>query len=429
MTSNTVKLCYDHGELELPLIVGSEDEKAIDISKLRSATGHITIDPGYVNTGSCQSAVTFLDGEAGVLRYRGYPIEQLAEHSSFLEVSYLLLHGRLPSEKEFDRYVYEIKHHTMIHEDLKRLYQALPKDSHPMAVCSAVVGTLGAFYKELVDPRDVAQVDGAALRLVAKMPTIAAYSYKYSLGQPFMYPVDSLDYPANFLHMMFATPCEEYAVDPLMAKVLDLLLILHADHEQNCSTSTVRMVGSSMANLFASVSAGINALWGSLHGGANQAVVEMLDALAKGADTPEEFMNKVKDKKNNVRLMGFGHRVYKNFDPRSRVLKKVCGEVLSRAEGSCRLFEIAQGLEEVALKDEYFVSRKLYPNVDFYSGILYRALGIPTNMYTALFAMGRMPGWIAHWKEMHVDPAFKIGRPRQVYVGEKKRDYVSISLR
>ncbi|MBI4178842.1 citrate synthase [bacterium] len=422
-------LAWDGKAVSFPVVEGSEGERAVDVSNLRGQTGLVTLDPGFVNTGACRSAITFLDGERGILRYRGYPIEQLAEYSNFLEVAHLLIYGRLPSEKEFGRFEYEVKHHTMIHEDLKRFYEALPKDSHPMAVCSAVVGALSAFYKELADPRNAEQVDGAALRLVAKMPTIAAYSYKHSIGQPFVYPMNSLDYPADFLHMMFATPCEEYAVEPALAKALDLLLILHADHEQNCSTSTVRLVGSSMANLFASVSAGISALWGPLHGGANQAVIEMLEEIERGAETPASFMSKVKDKKNSVRLMGFGHRVYKNFDPRARILKKACGEVLSALGRTDRLFDIALGLEEIALKDDYFVSRKLYPNVDFYSGIIYRALGIPTNMFTVLFAMGRLPGWIAHWKEMHADPAFKIGRPRQIYIGEKRREYQAVSLR
>lgn len=426
------KLIYDGKTLTLPVIEGTEGERALDIAQLRKETGLVAYDPGYVNTGSCQSGITFLNGEEGILRYCGYPIEELAEKSTFLEVAYLLLHGSLPTQSQCEDFEDAVTQHKMIHEDLRQIYQALPKDSHPMAICGAVIGTLSAFYKDMVSPQDKAQVDEAAVRVIAKLPTIAAYSYKHSTGQPFMYPLDRNGYAANFLHMMFATPCSDYEVDAIEARALDLLLILHADHEQNCSTSTVRLVGSSQANIFASVSSGINALWGPLHGGANQAVIEMLEAIHEGEDSVETFVSKVKDKKSKVRLMGFGHRVYKNFDPRAQILKSTCGKVLKVLEktgGSNPLFEIAQTLEEIALRDDYFISRRLYPNVDFYSGIIYRALGIPTNMFTVMFAIGRLPGWIAQWMEMQRDPDLRIGRPRQIYTGEPMRKYIPIDRR
>jgi citrate synthase len=420
-------LSYDGKAVSLPILRGTESEAAIDIEKLRSQTGMITFDPGYGNTGSCRSAITFIDGEKGILRYRGYDIAELAEKSSFLEVSWLLLRGELPRRNELAGFTADITHHTLLNENFRRFFEALPKDAHPMPVCSAAVAALATFYQQ---PRqDEQTLDETAVRLIAKMPTIAAYSYKHSIGQPFVYPSNRLDYASNFLHMMFATPAEEYQPDPLLARTLDLLLILHADHEQNCSTSTVRMVGSSQANLFASVSAGISALWGPLHGGANQQVIEMLERIeAEGSDV-QKFVDRAKDKKDNSRLMGFGHRVYKNYDPRAAVLKRSCSEVLNRLGVKSRQLEIAMKLEEIALRDEYFVSHKLYPNVDFYSGIIYKALGIPVNMFTVLFAMGRMPGWIAQWLEMRKDPANRIGRPRQIYTGATQRPYVEFDRR
>jgi len=426
----------DHAELKidgktvrLPLVAGSEQEIGIDISSLRKETGAITLDPGYMNTGACQSAITFIDGERGILRYRGIPIEQLAEQSTFLEVAWLLLYGELPGRDEFSRLAADITRHTMLHEDVKRFFSVFPKSAHPMAVCSATIGALSTFYPDLLDTRDIDQIRGATLRLVAKLPTIAAYSYKHSLGQPFMYPRNDLDYTANFLHMMFANPCESYEVDPVVAKALDVLLILHADHEQNCSASTVRMVGSAGGNLFGAISAGVMALWGPLHGGANQAVIEMLREIRARGESPQSFMDKVKDKASGRRLMGFGHRVYKNYDPRAKIIKRVCTDVLQKMRVHNPLLDTAVQLEEVALKDPYFIERKLYPNVDFYSGIIYQAMGIPVDMFTVLFAIGRMPGWIAHWREMHRDPQNRIARPRQIYTGPTQRAYVPMSAR
>ncbi|HTK41436.1 MAG TPA: citrate synthase [Gemmatimonadales bacterium] len=414
-------------QIQLPLIRGSENEIAIDIEKLRAQTGLITLDPGYGNTGSCQSAITFIDGEKGILRYRGYDIAELAEKSDFLEVSWLLLKGELPSRLELAGFTREVTRHSLLHENFRRFFEALPKDAHPMPVCAAAVAALATFYQEPVQSEKA--IHDAAVRLIAKMPTIAAYSYKTSIGQPFVYPRNAYDYASNFLNMMFATPAEGYLVDPLLARTLDLLLILHADHEQNCSTSTVRMVGSSQANLFASISAGISALWGPLHGGANQQVIEMLERIeAEGGDA-QKFVARAKDKKDNSRLMGFGHRVYKNYDPRAAVLKRSCKEVLLKLGIHSRQLEIAVQLEEIALKDEYFISHKLYPNDDVYSGIIYKALGIPVNMFTVLFAIGRMPGWIAQWLEMRGDPATRIGRPRQIYTGATRRPYVAIDRR
>jgi citrate synthase len=409
---------YAGNPVALPLLRGSEGEVAVDIRKLRSSTGLITFDPGYGNTGSCKSAITFIDGETGILRYRGYPIEELADRSSFLEVAWLLLHGELPGRTEIDSFSEDVTRHTMLHESFGRFFGALPKDAHPMPVCAAAVAALATFYQ---DPETETTIQRAVVRLLAKMPTIAAYSYKHFLGQPFIYPRNDLDYSSNFLRMMFATPCEEYEVDPLLARTLDLLLILHADHEQNCSTSTVRMVGSSQANLFASISSGISALWGALHGGANQKVIEMLEAIEQGDGSVERFMQRAKDKDDTARLMGFGHRVYKSYDPRAKILKGYCEKILERYGQGSKLFEIAMKLEEIALNDDYFVSRKLYPNVDFYSGVIYKAMGIPTNMFTVMFAMGRLPGWIAQWIEMRHDPDFKIGRPRQIYTGPTRR--------
>ena len=415
--------------IDLEVLVGSEGERAIDIRKLRDSTGVITFDPGYANTGSCQSAITFIDGDKGILRYRGIPIEELASKSTFLEVAYLLIYGVLPTKEELYRFVESIRRHSMLHEDMKRFYGALPKDAHPMAACSAAVGALATFYPDSLDHHDRRQVEISVHRLIAKLPTIAGYAYKHSIGQPFMYPNNRLEYVGNLLYMLFANPCEDYLVDPVVEKAIDLLLILHADHEQNCSTSTVRLVGSSNANLFAAISAGINALWGPLHGGANQAVIQMLERIRDEGLNARQFVDRAKDKQDTTRLMGFGHRVYKNFDPRMKIIKKASDEVLTKLGVNNKLLEIAKELEEIALKDEYFIERKLYPNVDFYSGVIYNAIGTPANMFTVIFAIGRLPGWIAHWSEMHEDSDTKIGRPRQVYIGEKQRSWVPISKR
>jgi len=417
-------LKWGERQLEIPVIEGTEGEVAIDISALRAQTGLVTLDNGFVNTGSCQSAITFLDGEKGILRYRGYPIEQLAEKSSFVEVSYLLIYGRLPTESELKAFITKLTRHTMIHEDMKRFYDGFPRDAHPMAILCSAISTLSTFYQN--EAGEDTEMDLSIHRLLAKAPTIAAFSYKKSMGQPFIYPTNSLDYCSNFLKMMFGVPAEEYQVDTEVAKALDLLLILHADHEQNCSTSTVRLVGSSRANLYASVSAGVSALWGPLHGGANQEVVEMLAHIQADGGDVKKFIDRVKNKEAGARLMGFGHRVYKNFDPRAKIIKRACDTILGKLGINDPLLALAKQLEEVALSDEYFVSRKLYPNVDFYSGIIYKALGIPTNMFTVLFAIGRLPGWIAQWKEMTESPNAKIGRPRQIYTGPRERPYVSL---
>jgi citrate synthase len=424
--SETAQLSYQGKTYELPIVVGSEGEKAIDITKLRTQTGLITLDHGYMNTGACQSAITFIDGEEGILRYRGYPIEDLAEQSTFLEVAWLLIYGELPARGQLTGFTSEITRHTMLHEDYRRLFDFMPKSAHPMPVSAAAVAALGTFYRE-ADTED--RIHRAIVRLLAKMPTIAAYAYKHSIGQPPMYPRNDLDYCGNFLYMMFATPCEPYVVDPVVSKALDLLLILHADHEQNCSTSTVRLVGSSLANLYATIASGISALWGPLHGGANQKVIEMLERIAMEEGNADVFIRKAKDKNDTTRLMGFGHRVYKSYDPRAAILKRTCKDVIGRVGASSRLLEIAMRLEEVALSDPYFVERKLYPNVDFYSGVIYQAIGIPVNMFTVMFTMGRLPGWIAQWLEMRKDPNFKIGRPRQVYTGSTKRAYVPLETR
>ena len=415
--------------VDLPVIVGSEGERGLDISKLRAQSGAITLDEGFVNTGSTTSAITYLDGDNGILRYRGYPIEVLAEKCDFVEVAYLLIYGKLPNPAELDTFRTSLSHHTMIHEDMRNFYTGFPRDAHPMATLGSVVGALSTFYQDSLDVRDPRQVEVSVHRLMAKLPTIAAYSHKKSCGQPLMYPRNDLSYCENFLHMMFAVPCEEYHIDPDFADALDMLLIVHADHEQNCSTSTVRMVGSSDANLFASISAGISALWGPLHGGANQACVEMLERIVADGGNVRKYVDLAKKKDSGFRLMGFGHRVYKNYDPRARLIKATCDKLLAKLSIRDPIFDIAQQLEEVALADEYFIERKLYPNVDFYSGVIYRAMGIPVQMFTVLFAMGRLPGWIAHWIEMHHSPTKKICRPRQIYTGETLRDFVPISGR
>jgi citrate synthase len=415
--------------IDLPVITGTENEKAIDISSLRSKTGYVCLDPAFVNTASTTSSITFLDGEQGILRYRGIPIEQLGEKSSFVETSYLLIYGKLPNKDELHRFSTLLTRHSMIHEDMKRFFDGYPSTAHPMAILSAMVCSLSSYYPEAIDVNNREQIDITAARLLSKLRTIAAFSYKKSIGQPFVYPQNSLSYCANFLNMMFSVPAEPYEIDEEIVKVLNLLLILHGDHEQNCSTSTVRLVGSSRANLFASIAAGICALWGPLHGGANQEVVEMLQAIQADGGDVQKFVKLAKDKTSNFRLMGFGHRVYKNYDPRARLIKAAADKVLGKLGIKDPLLDIAQRLEEAALKDPYFVDRKLYPNVDFYSGLIYRALGFPTNMFTVMFALGRLPGWIAHWKEMNDSPATKIGRPRQIYTGETAHDYVPLEDR
>lgn len=425
----TAKLVTDGTEVEMPILEGSEGERAIDISRMRASTGLVTLDEGYVNTGSTHSAITFLDGEKGVLRYRGYAIEELAAHCDFLDVAYLLIYGELPDRGQADGFRSGIRDHTMLHEDMKSFYNGFPRDAHPMGILSSVVGALSTFYQDAMDVNDPEQVELSIYRLLAKLPTIAAYSYKKSIGQPFMYPCNSLGYCENFLHMMFSTPTEDYQVDPDFAEALNLLLIVHADHEQNCSTSTVRMVGSSNANLFASISAGIGALWGPLHGGANEACVSMLEQIVADGGNVQKYIDMAKDKNIGFRLMGYGHRVYKNFDPRARIIKASCDKLLAKLHLNDPLFEVAQRLEEAALKDEYFIERRLYPNVDFYSGVIYRALGIPVQMFTVLFAIGRLPGWVAHWLEMHQNPAKRINRPRQIYTGHRERPIVPIDRR
>ena len=427
--AETVKLVYQGSTYEFPVVEGSLGEKAVDIGSLRSQTGLVTFDPGYASTGSCKSAITFLDGEKGILLYRGIPIEQLAEKSSFIETAYLLIYGELPSCKQLDEFSHHITHHSMVHESIKNFYDGFPNNPHPMAVASAVVGSLATFYQNELNVRDEREIEITIHRLLAKLPTIAAYSYKKSIGQPLLYPDNSLGYSANFLKMMFGTPCEDYEVDPVAAKALEVLLILHADHEQNCSTSTARLVGSSMCNLFASVSAAIYALWGPLHGGANQAVIEMLQEIYDDGGDVRKYIQKAKDSEDSFRLMGFGHRVYKNFDPRSKIIKTMAHKLLETSATKEPLLEVALELEEAALKENYFIEKKLYPNVDFYSGLIYKALNIPVNMFPVMFAMGRLPGWIAQWKELQEDENFKIGRPRQIYTGAKTRDYTPIEKR
>jgi citrate synthase len=422
--TDVAKLILDGDEFELPIVVGTEGERAVDVNKLRVESSYVTLDEGYMNTGSTLSAITFLDGEKGILRYRGYPVEQLGSNCDFVEVAYLLIYGELPTEAQLDDFRSKLRRHTMLHEDMRLFYDGFPRDAHPMAILSSVCGALSTFYQDSLSSKDPEQVDKSILRLIAKLPTIAAYAHKKSIGQPFVYPRNDLTYCENFLRMMFAVPTEPFEADPDFVDALNLLLIVHADHEQNCSTSTVRMVGSSDANLFASISAGICALWGPLHGGANEACVAMLTQIAKEGGDVKKYVDKVKDKNSGVRLMGFGHRVYKNFDPRATIIKKACDKLLAKRGINDPIFEIAKELEATALRDEYFIERKLYPNVDFYSGVIYRAIGIPVPMFTVLFALGRLPGWIAQWLEMRRSPSKKICRPRQIYTGPTKRDFV-----
>jgi citrate synthase len=424
-----VTLAYPGGELPLARVPATDGNDGLDISKLMSTTGAVALDGGFLNTASCSSAITFIDGDEGILRYRGYPIEQLAAQSTFSEVSYLLIYGRLPSATELADFENNVKRHTMLHEDLRRFFDGFPRDAHPMPVLSSAVSALSTFYQDSLDPFDEEQVEISTIRLLAKVPTIAAYAYKKSVGQPYLYPDNKLSLNDNFLRMTFGVPAEDYEVDPVLAKALDLLLILHADHEQNCSTSTVRLVGSSHANLFASVSAGINALFGPLHGGANQAVLEMLSNIHRSGGGVNTFIRQVKNREDGVKLMGFGHRVYKNYDPRATIIKNAAHEVFETLGINDPLLDIALRLEEVALADDFFISRKLYPNVDFYTGLIYKAMGFPTRMFTVMFALGRLPGWIAQWREMIEDPTTKIGRPRQVYVGEPQRSYIPLDAR
>ncbi len=422
-------LVYSGDELSLPVARATDGTDAFDISALLQKTQHVTLDPGFVNTASCESQITYIDGDAGVLRYRGYPIEQLAEKSTFLETSYLLIYGELPTSEQIAAFANRISRHTLLHEDLKGFFQGFPRDAHPMPVLSSAVSALSTFYQDSLNPFDDEQVELSTVRLLAKLPTIAAYAYKKSVGQPFLYPDNSLGLVENFLRMTFGFPAEPYEVDPVLAKALDQLFILHADHEQNCSTSTVRLVGSSQANLFASISAGINALFGPLHGGANQAVLEMLDQIRASGSDVDGFVTKVKNREAGVRLMGFGHRVYKNYDPRAAIVKRTADQVLEQLGVNDELLEIAVRLEEIALADDYFIERKLYPNVDFYTGLIYKAMGFPERMFTVLFALGRLPGWIAQWREMINDPHTKIGRPRQLYTGPRARDYTPAEAR
>jgi citrate synthase len=427
-TEKTAKLTLPDGRsANLPVVVGSEQEHAIDIRSLRADTGYITLDSGYMNTGATTSAITYIDGEQGILRYRGIPIDELAEKSTFIETAYLLINGHLPNKEELAEFSRKLTYHSMIHEGMLHFYAGFPSTSHPMAVLAAMISSMSAYYPDCLDRNS--PMDLHVTRILSKVRTIAAFAYKMSIGQPVMYPRNALAYCANFLHMMFAVPAEPYEPDPLVVKALNQLLILHADHEQNCSTSTVRLVGSSGANVYAAVAAGVLALWGPLHGGANQEVVEMLQDIQRTGGDVKQFVSDIKNKKGNRRLMGFGHRVYKNYDPRAKVLKKMADELLPHLGVQDQLLDIALELEAAALSDDYFVSRKLYPNVDFYSGIIYKAIGIPTDMFTVMFALGRLPGWIAHWKEMVEDPQTKIGRPRQVYTGETLKHYVPIEQR
>ncbi len=423
---STAKLILEGQEYEFPVFAGSENEVGIDFAALRTKTGAVAFDPGYGNTGACKSAITYIDGDQGILRYRGYPIEQIAAKASFVETAYLLIYGELPSAAQLEKFQRDLTYHTLIHEDMKKFFSGYAGKAHPMAILAAMAVSLSTYYPESDNPE---QVDLNIIRLLAKMKTIAAFSYKKSIGQPYVYPRNDLSYVADFLNMLFAVPSEPYAHSDVLERALNLLLILHADHEQNCSTSTVRMVGSSRAGLFASIGAGICALWGPLHGGANQEVIEMLDMIQADGGNYRKYMDMAKDKSSNFRLMGFGHRVYKNFDPRAKILKQSADEVLNALGVSDPLLDIARNLEEIALKDDFFIQRKLYPNVDFYSGIIYRAMGIPTNMFTVLFALGRLPGWIGHWKEMHDDSSTRINRPRQIYTGATERAYVPMSER
>ncbi|HEX9957789.1 MAG TPA: citrate synthase [Fibrella sp.] len=424
--ASTAELIVDGKSYSFPTLEGSEHEKAVDISNLRDQTGYVTLDRGYKNTGATQSAITFLDGEEGILRYRGYSIEELASRASFLEVSYLLIYGELPTQQQYEAFATDIRRHTLVNEDMRKIFDGFPVNAHPMCVLGSLVNAMSAFYP---DSQDGKNTDLHITRLMAKLPTIATWSYKRSQGHPTNYPKNDLDYIANFLNMMFALPVEDYKVDPVVAEALNVLLILHADHEQNCSTSTVRLVGSSQANLYSSIAAGVNALWGPLHGGANQEVIEMLEEIKDGGGDVAKYIDMAKNAKTTgFRLFGFGHRVYKNFDPRARIIKKAADDVLAKLGVNDPVLEIAKGLEEAALNDPYFVQRKLYPNVDFYSGIIYRALGIPTNMFTVMFAIGRLPGWIAQWKEMR-EQKEPIGRPRQIYTGSTLREFKAIGDR
>lgn len=423
------ELDHTSGRMPLEVTEATEGPSGLVVGSLLKETGHVTLDPGFTNTASTTSAITYIDGEAGILRYRGYPIEELAEKSSFLEVAYLLIYGELPKADELDTFTDNVRNHTLLDEKFRAFFSAFPRRAHPMAVLSSAVSALSTFYQDSLDPFDPEQVDQSSIRLIAKLPTIAAYAYKTSNGQPLLYPDNSLGYVENFLRMMFGLPTQPYEIDPEIARVLDMLFVLHADHEQNCSTSTVRLVGSSQANLFSSVSAGVDALFGPLHGGANQAVLEMLERIHENGDDIDSFVARVKNKEPGVKLMGFGHRVYRNYDPRAAVVKKATGKVLDALGKSDPLLDLAMRLEEVALSDDYFVERKLYPNVDFYTGVIYKAMGFPTNAFTVLFALGRLPGWIAQWRELMNDPTTKIGRPRQVYVGPGERHYVGPSAR
>jgi len=429
MSETDVALRYPGGELDLPVVKATEGSDGIDTSKLLATTGQVALDIGFVNTASCTSAITYIDGDAGILRYRGYPIDQLAEKSSFLEVTYLLIYGELPTADELDAFDQRIRRHTLLHEDLKQFFNGFPRDAHPMPVLSSAVSALSTFYQDSLDPFNHEQVELSTVRLLAKLPTIAAYAYKKSVGQPFLYPDNSCGLVENFLRMTFGLPAEPYEQDPDLVKALDMLFILHADHEQNCSTSTVRLIGSAQANLYASVAGGINALSGPLHGGANAAVLEMLEQIRKDGGDVNSFVTRVKNKEKGVKLMGFGHRVYKNYDPRAAIVKKAAQEMLSTLDRPDPLLELAFELEEIALSDDYFVSRKLYPNVDFYTGLIYKAMGFPTKLFTVLFALGRLPGWIAQWSEMMADPSTKIGRPRQLYTGEAEREFIAIDKR
>lgn len=427
--SEVASLKVGEKSYDLPIITGTENESAVDISKLRDLSGYITIDSGYKNTGATKSAITYLDGEQGILKYRGYPIEQLAEKSSFIEVAYLLLYGDLPTKTQLDEFQSKISRHTLVHEDMKKFFDGFPSKAHPMGQLCSLIASLSVFYPESLNTKPNTEEENLTIiKLLAKMPTIVSWIYKKSLGHPLIYPKNKLDYVTNFMNMTFGQRTEEIQIDPVVVSAMNKLLILHADHEQNCSTSTVRMVGSSDANLYASISAGISALWGPLHGGANQAVIEMLEKIKNDGGDTEKWINKAKDKNDGFRLMGFGHRVYKNFDPRAKIIKKACDDILEKLGVDDPVLEIAKKLEEAALNDPYFVERKLYPNVDFYSGIIYRALGFPTDMFTVLFALGRLPGWIAQWKEMRENKE-PIGRPRQIYVGEVNRDYIPLEKR
>ncbi len=429
MTEKAKIILPDGQTMDLPVLTGSENEKGIDISGLRKQTGYITLDPGFVNTGSCESSITFLDGEKGVLQFRGYPIEELAEKSTFIEVAYLLINGELPKKDQLENFTNRINLHSMIHEDMRHFFEGFSQNSHPMVILSAMISSLSAYYAEASGKASIENLEINSARLIAKISTIAAFSYKKSVGQPFVYPRDELPYCAKFLNMMFSVPAESYELDPVIEQSLELLLILHADHEQNCSASTVRVVGSSMANVYASVASGILALWGPLHGGANQQVVEMLQQIHEDKAGISKYIEKAKNQDSSFRLMGFGHRVYKNFDPRAKILKVACDKLLNKLGINDPLLEIALELEETALTDDYFIERKLYPTLDFYTGIMYRAIGIPLNMFTVMFALGRVPGWIAQWKEMHEDPKQKIARPRQLFTGNTRRSYTTITER